>query len=48
MLSTFAQALMSAEADAICGAPYGEPRRDDVEAVVPVDALHYPWPQRDR
>ena len=25
MLSTFVQALMSAEADAICGAPYGEP-----------------------
>ena len=24
MLSTFVQALMSAEADAICGAPYGE------------------------
>jgi len=25
MLSTFVAALMSAEADAICGAPYGEP-----------------------
>ncbi len=24
MLKTFAEALMSAEADAMCGAPYGE------------------------
>ena len=27
MLSTFVQALMSAEADALCGAPYGSARR---------------------
>jgi len=27
--------------------PYGEPRPDDVEAVVTVDALYNPWPQRD-
>lgn len=26
MLSAFVQALMSAEADAICGPPYGEPQ----------------------
>jgi hypothetical protein len=30
MVATFAQALMSAEADAVCGAPYGQPSPDRV------------------
>ena len=30
MLATFINALMSAEADAVCGAPYGEPRPERV------------------
>ena len=28
MVKTFAEALMGAEADAICGAPYGQPSED--------------------
>jgi len=30
MVKTFAEALMGAEADAICGAPYGQPSEDRV------------------
>jgi putative transposase len=30
MLATFIDALMSAEADAVCGAPYGMPGPDRV------------------
>jgi putative transposase len=30
MLTTFISALMSAEADAVCGAPYGMPSADRV------------------
>jgi len=30
MVRTFAEALMGAEADAICGAPYGQPSEDRV------------------
>ena len=32
MLSTFVQALMSAEADAVCGAPYGLPSSERVNS----------------
>jgi transposase-like protein len=31
MLTTFVNALMSAEADAVCGAPYGMPGPDRVD-----------------
>jgi putative transposase len=37
MLTTFIQARMSAEADAVCGAPYGLPSRERVK-VVPLEA----------
>ena len=30
MVKTFAEALMGAEADVICGAPYGQPSEDRV------------------
>src|SRR4026208_2039474 len=41
MLSRFVQALMSAEADAICGAPYGErsPERPNSRHGYPTRAL---------
>ena len=44
MLSTFVQALMSAEADAICGAPYGErsPGADQLPQRLPDPGLRHP------
>jgi putative transposase len=30
MVQTFAEALMGADADALCGAPYGQPSADQV------------------
>jgi putative transposase len=32
MVKTFAEALMGAEADAMCGAPYGQPNQDRVNS----------------
>jgi hypothetical protein len=44
MLSTFIQTLMSAEADALCGAPYGTagPERVNVRNGVPPPRLRHP------
>ena len=44
MLHTFVQALMSAEADAICGAPYGErsPGADQLPQRLPDPGLRHP------
>ena len=44
MLSTFVQALMSAEADAICGAAYGERVRgaDQLPQRLPDPGLRHP------
>ena len=48
MLSTFVQALMSAEADAICGAPYGErsPRSGPTPATATGPGTSTPAPAR--
>jgi mutator family transposase len=44
MLTTFMNTLMSAEADAICGAPYGEssPERTNVRKRLPPPRLRHP------
>ena len=44
MLSTFVQALMSAEADAICGAAYGDPQSgaDQLPQRLPDPGLRHP------
>ena len=44
MLTTFINALMSAEADAVCGAPYGMPAPDRVERPqrLPAPGLRHP------
>ena len=34
MLTTFMNTLMSAEADAVCGAPYGEASPDEARALI--------------
>lgn len=41
MLSTFVQALMSAEADAICGAPYGNAARSGPTHVTATGESHW-------
>src|SRR5581483_5970 len=48
MLTTFINTLMSAEADAVCGAPYGLPGPHRVNVRVPAPGLRHPGREAGR